>query len=163
MSKHKVEDYLKEARGLYEKALKEFERESSMGRTLEKIKMWNILDEGKIKEGKISPLDVEAQIDNGSTDIVLPEELVNRLGLIRRGKTRVKYANGTIEEKEIAHGVMIEILGRVNVWSAIIEPRLERPLIGQIVLEALDLWIDSKSGKLVPNPSSPEMPLLEVF
>jgi predicted aspartyl protease len=86
---------------------------------------------------------------------------VCRLGLKPSGKTKVKYADGRIEEKEVAFGLRIELLGRNTECRAIIEKEGAKPLIGQIVLEDTDLLVDCKTGKLIPNPASPDMPLLE--
>lgn len=36
-------------------------------------------------------------------------------------------------------------------------------LVGQFVLEMLDLWMDSKNGRVIPNPESPDMPILEAI
>jgi hypothetical protein len=35
-------------------------------------------------------------------------------------------------------------------------------LIGQTVLETLDLLVDCKNQRLIPNPENPEMPVLRV-
>jgi len=131
-----------------------------MGKTFEKVKMWNILEEGKIEKGELSPLEIEAQIDNGSVRVVLPVEIVEKLHLKQLEKVRVRYADMRIAEREVVYGLMLEILGRKTVTTAIVEPKRKAALIGHIILEDLDLWIDSKNGRLIPNPESPDMPLL---
>ena len=132
-----------------------------MGKTLVKAKMWNALDEVKVRQRKVVPIEVEAQVDNGATTTVLPVSVAEELKLIKTGTTRVKYADERVEEREVAMGLRVEIMGRDTVCRAILEPRRTKPLLGQIVLEDLDLWIDSKNGELKPNPESPDMPLLE--
>lgn len=132
-----------------------------MGKTMQKVKMWNFLDNKDIEEGRASPVEVEAQIDNGSVKAVLPKSLADQLKLQIRGTVKVRYADMREAERELAFGLMLEILGRCAETSAIIEPDRQTPRIGQIILEELDLWIDSKNGKLMPNPTSPDMPLLD--
>lgn len=132
-----------------------------MGKTMVKVKMWNILEEEKMEEGKILPLEVDSQVDNGAVRVILPEALAKRLRLKPMGRTKVRYADMRIAERDIVGGLVLEILGRVEVCTAIVEPERKIPLIGQIILESLDLWIDSKNGKLIPNPESPDMPLLD--
>jgi clan AA aspartic protease len=132
-----------------------------MGKTLIKVKMWNILNEEKIHKKKIKPIEIEAQVDNGATTTVLPVSIAKELKLIKTGITRVKYADERIEEREVAMGLRIEVMGRDTECRVILEPNRTIPLLGQIVLEDLDLWIDSKNGKLIPNPESPDMPLLD--
>jgi predicted aspartyl protease len=136
-------------------------RKREMGKTVAKIRMWNIFDGEKIERGELSPLEVEAQIDNGAVRVVLPSSLAKVLRLKRMGKTRVRYADMRVAEREVVGGLVLEILGRLEETTAIVEPERSVPLIGQIVLESLDLWIDSKNGRLVPNPESPDMPLLD--
>jgi len=132
-----------------------------MGKTMEKVRMWNILDAERIEKGELSPLEIEAQIDNGSVRVVLPKEVSEKLGLRKVSKTKVRYADVRIAERDVVGGLRIEILGRIEDCTAIVEPERTTPLIGQIVLESLDLWIDSRNGKLIPNPESPDMPLLD--
>ena len=132
-----------------------------MGKTMQKVRMWNILAEEKIEKGELSPLEIEAQIDNGSVRVVLPEEISKKLGLRKISRTRVRYADMRVAERDVVGGLRIEILGRIEDCTAIVEPERTVPLVGQIVLESLDLWIDSRNGRLMPNPESPDMPLLD--
>jgi hypothetical protein len=37
------------------------------------------------------------------------------------------------------------------------------PLIGQVVLEELDLVVDPRTKSLMPNPRSPELPMVEIL
>ncbi|MEW6102707.1 MAG: retroviral-like aspartic protease family protein [bacterium] len=132
-----------------------------MGKVIEKVRMWNVWEEEQIKEGRSLPLEVEAIIDTGATQVLLPIDLVKRLGLKFSGRTKVRYADGRIEEKDVALGLRIEILGRDTISRVIIEKEGAKPLLGQIVLEDTDLLVDCKTGKVIPNPASPDMPLLE--
>lgn len=44
-----------------------------MGKTIEKVKLWNIFNEEKIKSGEFKPLEVEEQVDNSVTaGVILP-------------------------------------------------------------------------------------------
>ena len=59
--------------------------------------------------------------------------------------------------------VDIEIMGRSASVKAIIEPNGKKLLIGQIPLEYMDLHIDCKNEKLIVNPESPDVPLVEIY
>ncbi|MCC6275728.1 MAG: hypothetical protein IT569_07710 [Leptospiraceae bacterium] len=48
------------------------------------------------------------------------------------------------------------------VTDCVICPPLCEPLLGQIVLEELDLPVDSAKKKLTPRPKSPNLPLLKL-
>jgi predicted aspartyl protease len=135
-----------------------------VGKTLTKVKMWNIMDEEKIKKGRILPIEVDAQVDNGATAAaILTEQIATELNLIPVKEAWVKYANERREKKKVVIGLRMEILGRDITCDAIIEPERKMPLIGQFALEVLDLWIIENNGKLTPNPESPDMPLLELL
>jgi hypothetical protein len=46
--------------------------------------------------------------------------------------------------------------------DCVVNPPASEPLLGQIILERLDLLVDCKEGKLVPRPESPYMPMLKL-
>ena len=127
-----------------------------MGKVIEKAKLISLFDPRKSVE-------VEVVIDTGATMVVLPKNLVNELGLEKIEDVRVKYADGRIERKEVYGGVKLELKGRTGIFDVLAEDEGTQPLIGQIVLERLDLIIEPSARKLIPNPRSPEMPMIEVF
>ena len=47
--------------------------------------------------------------------------------------------------------VFVRILGRDDVFSAVVEPKRKSALIGAIVLENLDFLVDCKHQRLVPR------------
>jgi clan AA aspartic protease len=127
-----------------------------MGKVIEKVKLTNLFDPKKSVE-------VEAVIDTGATMVVLPKNLVQELGLEKIEDVRVKYADGRVERKEVYGVVRLELKGRVGNFDVLAENEEAQPLIGQIVLERLDLIIEPSTRKLIPNPRSPDMPMIEVF
>jgi clan AA aspartic protease len=127
-----------------------------MGKVIEKVKLTNLFDPTKSVE-------VEAVIDTGATMVVLPKNLVQELGLEKIEDVRVKYADGRVERKEVYGVVRLELKGRVGNFDVLAENEEAQPLIGQIVLERLDLIIEPSTRKLIPNPRSPDMPMIEVF
>jgi len=127
-----------------------------MGKVLEKAKITNLFDQTKSAE-------VEAVIDTGATMLVLPQNLVDELQLRKIRETKVKYANNHLETKAIYGVVTIEIKGRSGNFDVLAEAAGSQPLIGQVVLEILDLVVDPRTRTLVPNPLSPEMPMVEIL
>lgn len=127
-----------------------------MGKVIENVKITNLLDPTKYME-------VQAVIDTGATMVVLPQNLVDELGLKKIRETKVKYANNSIESKTIYGVVTIEIKGRVGNFDVLAEGEGSQPLIGQVVLEILDLVVDPRTRTLTPNPISPEMPMVEIL
>jgi len=89
--------------------------------------------------------------------------IVDSLGLEKVEEVRVKYANNHVETKKIYGVVQLELKGRIGNFDVLAENEGSPPLIGQIVLERLDLVIEPSTKKVMPNPRSPEMPMVEVF
>ncbi len=127
-----------------------------MGKVIEKLKVANLLDPAK-------SVTVEAIVDTGATMLVLPQDVVNSLGLEKVEEVRVKYANNHVETKEIYGVVRLELKGRIGNFDVLAENEGSQPLIGQMVLERLDLVIEPSTRRVIPNPRSPEMPMVEIF
>ena len=108
-------------------------------------------------------MEVDAVVDMGATMLVLPTETIESLGLRKFRDVRVRYANNTRENKCVYGVVALEIDGRGGHFDVLEESPGSTPLIGQIVLEALDLIVDSKARRLAVNPESPDVPLLEIL
>jgi clan AA aspartic protease len=127
-----------------------------MEKVIEKVKLSSLLEPTKTKE-------VEAVIDSGATMLVLPKDIVSELGLEKIEEVKVKYATGHVEMKEIYGVVRLELKGRVGNFDILAENEGSQPLIGQIVLERLDLVIEPSTRKVIPNLRSPQMPMVEIF
>ena len=127
-----------------------------MGRVVEKVKFTNVFDPEKSVE-------VDALIDTGATMIVLPQDIVDRLGLRKIREANVRYGNNKREVKPVYRAVTVEIQGRATVLEVLAEPEGSQPLIGHVVLEILDLLVDASARRVVPNPRSPDMPMVDVL
>jgi len=57
----------------------------------------------------------------------------------------------------------VEMCGRAGEFNVLAEPEGAQPLVGQIILEQLDLIVDPSTRKVIPNPRSPEMPMVEIL
>jgi clan AA aspartic protease len=131
-------------------------KELLMGKVIEKVKFTNLLDPSKSVE-------VDAVIDTGATMVVLPQDLVDELGLKKIRETRVRYANNSTDSKSIYGVVTIEIQGRTGNFDILAEAVGSQPLIGQVVLEVLDLVVDPRKRVITSNPLSPDMPMVEIL
>jgi clan AA aspartic protease len=129
---------------------------AEVGKVREKVKFTNLFDPTKAVEA-------EAVIDTGATMVVLPQDVVHQLGLRRIRETRVRYANNKTELKSVYGVVTVEIRGRTGDFDVLAEPEGASPLIGQVVLDVLDLVVDPRTRSLMPNPMSPEMPMVEIL
>ena len=139
-----------------------------MGKIMTKLKLTNNTDLDKAQERLILPdrvrtVEVEALIDTGATMLVLPADVVQRLGLLEQGRRKVRYADGRVAEVPWVGGVRLEILGREMTCDALVEAVGTVPLVGQIPLEAPDLVVDPKTREARVNPASPDAPLLDLL
>ena len=107
--------------------------------------------------------EIEGLVDTGATGLVLPADVVARLGLREEGTKKVRYADGRFAVIPWVSGVRIEILGREMTCDALVQAEGTTPLIGQIPLEGLDLVVDPKSREVQPNPASPDAPVLDIL
>jgi len=127
-----------------------------MGKVVEKIKVTNFKDPSK-------SIEIKVVIDTSATMSVLPMDLIQKLGLEKIDEVNVRYADNSIKRKEVYGWVILEIAGRKAVFDVLAENEGAQPLIGQIVLERLDLVIEPTTRKVIPNPGSPETPMIEIF
>lgn len=110
-----------------------------------------LAERGAIPKDQVRRRTIRAIVDSGATRLVLPEKLVKELGLPIGPKVKVRYADGRTASRKLAEGAYLELLGRHDTFSAVVEPRRETALIGAIVLEDLDLIVDCPHERLVPR------------
>jgi predicted aspartyl protease len=76
---------------------------------------------------------------------VLPQEIIEQLGLNIRGQQIAQFANGTEESVGLTETVIIEIEGRETTEATLVTGNIV--LIGQTVLETLDLLVNCKNQR----------------
>lgn len=138
-----------------------------MGEVVEKIELENyvdryLADEGKIKSSQVRKVTIDALVDTGATLLVLPQEVVERLGLKASRKVIVTYADGRRDERDVAGVVIIKIGERHMSTDCVVGPPNSVALLGQIILEEMDLIVDPRQQKLTPRPESPFLPSLSM-
>jgi clan AA aspartic protease len=138
-----------------------------MGKVKQKIILENYIDrylaeEGKLDSRQVRSVQLEALVATGATMMLLPQEVVEVLGLKRSGQAVVTYADSRKDELDIAGVVTVRIGRRSTNVNCLVGPLNCEPLIGQVVLEELDLIVDPKPKKLTVRPESPVLPLLDL-
>ena len=122
----------------------------------------SIASQGLRDESTIRRTTVEGVVDTGAVMLVLPENVVGRLGLDTQREVIVTCADERKETRPVAGPVTVHIGNRFMIAECIVGPPLSEPLIGQIVLEALDLVADCANRTVAPRPESPDSPLLKL-
>lgn len=136
-----------------------------MGEIRTKVRLSNSVDDalvmmGKLPADEVRRLEVEAIVDTGAIASVLPIHVVEQLGLLIRGHRVAKYADGRNDSVGVTSPVTFEILTRNTIEEALVLG--DEVLIGQTVLEKLDLLADCAGQRLIPNPAHPNQPVLNV-
>ena len=114
---------------------------------------------GDRTEADVRRTTVEGIVDTGAVNLVIPEEIAGELGLRHHRTRTVVYADERREERPVTV-VTITIGNLVTDTEAIIGTAGSEVLIGQVVLETLDLIADCKNRTLAPR--HPEGPVLAV-
>ena len=127
--------------------------------TLENSGDREILVRGLGVEADVRRTTVEGVVDTGAVTLVIPEDIATELGLEHWGTRTVVYADERREERPVTD-VTIEIGNLATRTEAIVGPAGSEVLIGQVVLEMLDLIADCRTRTLAPR--HPEGPVLAI-
>lgn len=127
-----------------------------MGKTIEKVIVKNFLDvasysQGTLKEEEIRIVEVEAIVDTGAAFLCLPPEVIEKLGLMYSHTREVTTGNGRVKRR-IFNGAVIIIQDRDIEMQVMENDVTTPPLIGYLVLETMDLVVNTKLQKITPNP-----------
>ena len=141
------------------------EANAPMGEVRVRVKLTNGADEVMVRRGllgadQVRHYEADALVDTGSVRSVLPVQVVQQLGLAIVRKTRAIYANDAGEDVDVSEMVGIDIIGRRTTEEMLVFG--SEVLIGQTVLESLDLLVDCVSRRVIPNPAHPDQPVIKV-
>lgn len=133
-----------------------------MGAVRVKVQLKNAIDEELVNRGLLAPnllrqIEIEGLVDTGAVGLVIPQRVVEELGLRIRGQRIAQYANGSEESIGFTGPVIITWEGRETLDEALFVGN--EVLIARVILEKLDLLVDCKNQRLIPNPEHPDYPV----
>jgi len=136
-----------------------------MGAVRVTVKLTNASDEvlrqqHRLAERKVRAYEAQGLVDTGAVQTVIPADVLKRVGVGIRGQRVAEYADGRKESVGITNPLIIEIMGRDTVEEALVLG--DEVLIGQTVLEKLDLHVDCANQRLIPNPAHPDQAVTKV-
>lgn len=139
-----------------------------MGKVVAKVELANVADLVRAEDGTIQPQDVrrcevEALADSGASLMCLPEDIVEQLGVKPFGSKRATLATGEERSLPIAGVVHIQIGDREAYQDCVVVPRGAQPLIGQLVLQEMDLVVDLSRDRLAPGHPDEEFPVVDLL
>ena len=138
-----------------------------MGEVKVTVQLENAVDRemalrGNLSEAEIRSIEANLLVDSGAVMRVLPQDQVEALGLRELRKAIVTYADERKEERPVAGVVTVHIGNRTATVECIVGPPSNEPLLGQVVLETMDLLVDCSRQQLIPRPESPFLPQLKM-
>lgn len=130
-----------------------------------RARLTNAVDEGLVRRGllpkeQVRTYEADALVDTGAVRTVIPQDVAARLGLSVFDRQVVEYADGRKEAVDVTEPVRVELAGRHTAEEALVLG--DEVLIGQTILEKLDLFVDCQRGRVVPNPAHPDQAVTKV-
>lgn len=131
-----------------------------MGEVRVQVKLRNVSDltaaaAGQIDAAAVRCVEASGMVDTGAVRSCVPQPLLDRLGIQPIDHMIVEYANGQKESVRLAYGIMFDVLQRRTSDDALVLG--DEVLIGQTLLEKMDLVVDCANGRLLPNPAHPDV------
>lgn len=138
-----------------------------MGEIRAKVRLENnddraLFKAGRISEKEVRAVEIDAVVDTGAVMSLLPQDLVEVLGLETFDRRIVVLADEQKIELDRAGTLSLTVAGREMKTDCLVGPPGCEPLIGQLVMEALDLIPDPAKRTLTPRPESPFLPTLKL-
>ena len=105
----------------------------------------------------LEEISVNALVDTGALDLVVPEHVAIQLQLTDIRPREVHLADGSRKTVRYAGPIKIEMRGRDCVTAAAVMG--DQVLLGAIPMEAMDVIVHPRTQQVVPNPESPNIPV----
>jgi predicted aspartyl protease len=121
-----------------------------------------LADAGHLSSDRVRRLELDALVDTGAVMTLLPQDVVELLGLPLDGKIIVTLANEERIELPRARLLSLSLGDRQMDTDCLVGPPRCEPLLGQLVLERLDLIVDPVKQAVTPRPESPFLPSLKL-
>ena len=140
-------------------------RDVTMGEVRSQVKLTNATDQSLVRRGQLTSDQVraytaDALVDTGAVRSVLPMHVVQQLGLAVVDRQVAEYADGRQDVVGVTEALDFDIDGRRTLDEALVLG--DEVIVGQTVLEKLDLLVDCVNRRVVPNPAHPDQPVSKV-
>lgn len=136
-----------------------------MGEVRTEVMLINAADESLARRGQLPPdqvrsYETSAMVNTGAVSTVIPTDVVRALRVDSTHRRVVEYADGRQEAVDVVGPLAVVIRGRRTFEEALVLG--DEVLIGQTVLEKLDLHVDCANRILIPNPAHPDQAVNKV-
>ena len=121
-----------------------------------------LAEAGHLDSTQVRRVEIDALVDTGAVMLLLPQDIVEALGLRLDGKMIVTLANEEKIELQRARLLSLTLGDRQMDTDCLVGPPQCEPLVGQLVLERLDLIVDPVKRVISPRPESPFLPSVKM-
>lgn len=140
-------------------------RVAERGEVAVDVRLTNVFDQalvsrGELKSSVVHSTVTKAVVDTGAVSSVISSEIAHELNLPIARRARVSLADGESQTMGVVDGLLFCILDRETSDEAFAMGK--EVLIGQTVLEKLDLQVNCKNQRVIGNPEHPDGPVLRV-
>jgi clan AA aspartic protease len=111
---------------------------------------------GYLPDEKVRRVRCRALVDTGAYDLVLNEEIRDRLGLFVVEKNQVTLADERMVRVDMVGPIHVQFEDRTTTVKAVLMPDTSVVLLGAMPMQALRVYVDPVSERLVvwDNPTS---------
>jgi len=113
---------------------------------------------GILPESEVKRVTCKALVDSGAWDLVINEEVRERLNLPLLERRTVKMADETLIDLDVVGPIEVRFQNKRTIVDAVIMPGTSEILLGAYPMEGLDVMIDPKGERLLVNPPWPNNP-----
>ena len=114
----------------------------------------SLVRRGMLDRSAVRRVETDVLVDTDAINVLLPKDMVEALGL-------APLADDRSVEMPFAGPLVFTTVGRTMITDCLVGPPRCEPLLGQIVLERLDLIVDPGKQRLTVRPESPFLPKLK--
>ncbi len=107
---------------------------------------------GRGGNGRVRSVRVRAMADSGATLLSINEAVRAQLGLEPIDYQLGELADGTRLRLPLVGPIEVRFQGRRTMVEALVLPAEQEVLLGAIPMEAMDVVVDPRRRRLVPNP-----------
>ncbi len=105
---------------------------------------------------ELEELDANALVDSGAIDLCIPQHVANQLRLKIDRQMEITLADGRTQLVDYVGPVRVEVFGRTAFTGAMVLGNTV--LLGAIPMQAMDVLVDLRRERLIPNPENPNIP-----
>ena len=88
-------------------------------------------------------------VDTGSSFVIVPERILDEMGVARDEPARFGLADGSTREMSVGE-VLLGLQGRTKTVQVVFGPDPRQTLLGAMALEAFGLAADARNHRLIP-------------